>query len=98
MGCNFRLFKSYKYQKEMGFAWQIRSDSQIDYTNETLAIFDTYTRFPQFTQLNGILNTKGYQQTYHQFSFTYRENYNKRLAFGVKASLLSGILYIYFHT
>jgi len=88
-----RLFKSYKYQKEMGFAWQIRSDSQIDYTNETLAIFDTYTRFPQFTQLSDILNTKGYQQTYHQFSFTYRENYNKRLAFGVKASLLSGILY-----
>lgn len=89
----FRLFKSYKYQKEMGFAWQIRSDSQIDYTNETLAIFDSYTRFPQFTQLNDILNTKGYQQTYHQFSFTYRENYNKRLAFGIKASLLSGILY-----
>ncbi|GGI28569.1 DUF5723 family protein [Pedobacter mendelii] len=88
-----RLFHSYKYQKEMGFAWQIRSDSQIDYTNETLAIFDSYNRFPEQTQLNDIFNTKGYQQSYHQFSFTYRENYNKRLAFGVKASLLSGIVY-----
>lgn len=89
----FRLFRSYKYQKEMGLAWQIRSDAHIDYTNETLALFDSYTRFPENTQLNGIFNTKGYQQTYHQFSFTYRENYNKRLAFGLKASLLSGILY-----
>ncbi|RZL40055.1 MAG: hypothetical protein EOP00_27150 [Pedobacter sp.] len=88
-----RIFQSYKYQKEMGFSWQIRSDSQIDYTNETLAIFDSYTRFPQQTALNDILNTKGYQQTYHQFSFTYRENYNKRLAFGLKASILSGIAY-----
>lgn len=88
-----RIFQSYKYQKEMGFAWQIRSDAQIDYTNETLAIFDSYTRFPKQTDLNDILNTKGYQQSYHQFSFTYRENYNKRLAFGVKANLLSGIIY-----
>lgn len=89
----FRLFKSYKYQKEMGFAWQIRSDAHIDYTNETLAIFDTYQRFNPNTEYFDIFNTKGYQQSYHQFSFTYRENYNKRLSFGVKASLLSGILY-----
>jgi len=89
----FRLFKSYKYQKEMGFAWQIRSDAHIDYTNETLAIFDTFTRFPTNTDLRDIFNTKGYQQAYHQFSFSYRENYNKRLAFGAKASLLSGIVY-----
>ena len=88
-----RIFQSYKYQKEMGFAWQIRTDSQIDYTNETLAIFDSYRRFPTQTLLTGIFDTKGYQQSYHQFSFTYRENYNKRLAFGVKASLLSGIIY-----
>ncbi|MCX2585380.1 DUF5723 family protein [Pedobacter sp. MR22-3] len=89
----FRLFKSYKYQKEIGLAWQVRTDSHIDYTNETLAIFDNYDRFPTATPLNGIFNTKGYQQSYHQFSFTYRENYNKRLAFGLKASVLSGILY-----
>lgn len=89
----FRLFKSYKYQKEMGFAWQVRTDTHIDYTNETLAIFDSYSRFSPATPLTGIFNTKGYQQSYHQFSFTYRENYNKRLAFGLKASVLSGILY-----
>lgn len=89
----FRLFKSYKYQKEMGFSWQIRSDAHIDYTNETLAIFDSFERFNKGQQYYGIFDTKGYEQSYHQFSFTYRENWNKRLAFGLKASLLSGILY-----
>lgn len=88
-----RMFHSYKYQKEIGLAWQIRSDAQIDYTNETLAIFDSYRNFPVNTPLQGIFNSSGYQQSYHQFSITYRENYNKRLAFGLKASLLSGILY-----
>ncbi|WP_316847511.1 DUF5723 family protein [Pedobacter psychrodurus] len=90
---SFRLFKSYKYQKEMGFAWQIRSDANIEYTNETLAIFDSFERFNKGQQYYSVFNTKGYEQTYHQFSFTYRENWNKRLAFGLKASVLSGILY-----
>lgn len=89
----FRLFKSYKYQKEMGFSWQIRSDAHINYTNETLAIFDSFERFTPDKQYTGIFDTKGYEQSYHQFSFTYRENWNKRLAFGLKASVLSGILY-----
>jgi len=89
----FRIFQSYKYQKEIGFAWQIRGDSQIDYTNETLALFDSFKRFNDNQEYNDIFNTKGYEQTYHQFSFTYRENYSKRLAFGLKASILSGILY-----
>ncbi|WP_231459884.1 DUF5723 family protein [Pedobacter sp. Leaf132] len=88
-----RIFQSYKYQKEMGFAWQIRSNAHINYTNETLAVFDSYRRFPQNQTLKGIFDTDGYQQSYHQFSFTYRENYNKRLAFGIKASILSGIVY-----
>jgi len=89
----FRLFKSYKYQKEMGFSWQIRSDAHIDYTNESLAIFDSFERFNKGQEYTGIFDSKGYEQSYHQFSFTYRENWDKRLAFGLKASLLSGILY-----
>lgn len=91
---NFRIFQSYKYQKEIGFAWQIRTDGYVGYQNEELAIFDSYTRFDQNTALKGIFNANGYEQSYHQFSFTYRENYNKRLAFGLKASILSGITYM----
>ncbi|HMI05598.1 MAG TPA: DUF5723 family protein [Pedobacter sp.] len=92
---NFKLFKSYKYHKEIGLSWQLRADAQVDYTNETLAIFDNYLRFydENNKNFNNALNDRGYSQSYHQFSLSYRENYNKKLAFGVKLSLLSGISY-----
>jgi hypothetical protein len=43
--------------------------------------------------VQNILNLNGYNQSYHQFSFTYRQNYTKHLAIGAKLSLLSGISY-----
>lgn len=87
----FRLFQSYKDHKELGFSWQIRTDAFADYTNETLILFDDYNRFTKSQQ--ALFNDRGYVQSYHQFSVTYRENYSKRLAFGAKLSLLSGITY-----
>ena len=32
-------------------------------------------------------------EAFHQISLTYRENYNRRIAFGAKLSYLSGIAY-----
>ena len=87
----FRLFKSYKYQQEMGFSWQVRADAFANYSNETLVAVDDYNRFTN--NENGLFNGNAYAQSYHQFSITYRENYNKRLSFGGKLSLLSGIAY-----
>jgi len=87
----FRIFKSYKYHKELGFSWQIQTDAYADYTNETLVAFDDYNRFSQ--SQDNLFNGNGFGQSYHQFSMTYRENYDKRLSFGVKLSLLSGITY-----
>jgi hypothetical protein len=89
---SFRIFQSYKWQKELGFSWQFRTDAQVNYTNETLAILDSYQRFDT-NPYDDVFNNSGYAQSYHQFSMTYRENYTKRLAFGVKLSLLSGITY-----
>lgn len=90
----FKIFKSYKYQKEIGLSWQIRSDAHVNYTNETLAILDDYRRFRDNPRdFSNAFNNNGYAQSYHQFSLSYRENYNKKLAFGVKISLLSGITY-----
>lgn len=90
---NFRIFSSHKYNQEVGFAWQLRSDAYAEYTNESLAIFDSYKRFSEQTPYNNIFNDKAYQQSYHQFSISVRENWDKRLALGVKLSLLSGIAY-----
>jgi hypothetical protein len=90
-----RIFHSYKYQKEIGLSWQVRAEGRAEYTNETLAIFDSFRRFEEsgLTDFDNAFNNKGLAQSYHQFSFSYRENYDKQLAFGAKLSLLSGISY-----
>lgn len=89
----YRIFKSYQYNKELGFSWQIRSDGYINYPNEILAIQDSYKLFTPNQELSNIFNTNGYAQSYHQFSVNYREDFDKQLSFGVKASILSGITY-----
>lgn len=90
-----KIFHSYKYQKEIGLSWQVKTEGRVDYTNETLALLDSYRRFEEsgLTNFDDAFNNKGLVQSYHQFSLSYRENYNKKLAFGVKLSLLSGITY-----
>ncbi len=87
-----RIFSSYKYNQEIGLAWQLRSDVQANYTNETLGILQNYKHFSD-QPYNNALNNNAYQQNYHQFSISIRENLNKRLAFGLKLSALSGITY-----
>ena len=90
-----KIFQSYKYQKEIGLSWQIKSEGRAEYTNETVAFFDSFRRFQDkgLSEFDEAFNNKGIAQSYHQFSFSYRENYDKKLAFGVKVSLLSGITY-----
>lgn len=90
-----RILKTVKKSQEFGISWQIRNDGRIKATNETLAIFDDYKLFSG-NSLQGLFNDKGYNQSYHQFSLVYRQDYNKRLALGAKASLLSGITYTAF--
>ncbi len=87
-----RMLKSVKQYKEIGLAWQIRNDGRVKVSNEIFAVFDDYRIFNS-SSLQDIFNLNGYNQSYHQFSFTYRQNYTKRLAIGAKLSLLSGISY-----
>ncbi len=88
-----KIFHSYKYHKEIGLSWQVKTDGQLDYTNETLAVLENYRRLKNsgIKNFDDAFNNKGWLQSYHQFSLSYRENYTKRLAFGIKLSLLSGI-------
>lgn len=88
----FRMLKSVKNNQEMGISWQIRNDGRAEITNETFAIFDDYRVFNS-NSLQDMFNNKGYNQAYHQFSFTYRRDYKKRLSLGAKLSMLSGISY-----
>ncbi|MDP3467228.1 MAG: DUF5723 family protein [Daejeonella sp.] len=87
-----RVLKSVKKYKEMGISWQIRNDGRVRVTNEVFAIFDDYRVF-NANNLSNLFNVNGYNQSYHQFSFAYRQNYTKRFSLGAKFSLLSGISY-----
>jgi len=88
----FRFYKSIKSNKELGLSWQVRSDNQLTVTNESFAIFDNFNLFDQ-NQLSNTFNNKGYSQTYHQISLTYRKDYDRQLGVGMKLSYLSGIAY-----
>ena len=89
----FRIFRNVDYNSEFGFSWQIRNDGRLNITNETIALIDDYRRFENENQYQNILNNNGYNQSYNQYSFSYREDFTKRLSLGVKLSLLSGITY-----
>lgn len=88
----FRIFKTVKYHREMGLAWQIKSDTYGEITNESIAIFDNYKLFTKPSYTNPF-NDNAFTINYHQFSINYREDYNKRLGLGFKLSYLSGILH-----
>jgi hypothetical protein len=87
----FRIFKNPYINVEKGFSWQIKSDIKGTVSNETLAILHNYKLFSASNTSNLGNNIDGL--AYHQFSFTYRENFNKRLGLGIKLSYLSGIAY-----
>lgn len=94
----FRFLKDVKNYQEMGLSWQVRNDMRLKVSNETFAIFDDYRILKNISDPNNftikdIFNNTGYNQAYHQFSFTYRQNYSKRFAVGAKFSVLSGIAY-----
>jgi hypothetical protein len=88
----FKVFTSHKNNQEIGFAWQVRTDLQANYTNETLGLLQNYKHFNN-QLFDGVLNNNAYLQNYHQLSISIRENLTKQLAFGLKLSALSGIAY-----
>jgi len=89
----FKTFTSLNGDEEMGFSWQVKAEGQGLFTDETIAAFNGTQSFVSGSAYPNIFNSNYYYQTYHQFSFTYREKFNKVFAFGVKISALLGIEY-----
>lgn len=87
----FRVFKSYRNQRELGFSWQIKSEADIDFSNQIYLALNSYKNFNSQKLYSNIFNNVGAAQTYHQFSAVYRKNRGKKWAFGGKLSLLGGI-------
>jgi hypothetical protein len=86
-----RILKSVKKYQEIGLSWQVRSDTRAEVSNEIFALFDDYRIFENIDNKNDLFKVNAYNQNYHQFSLSYRQNPTKRLAIGTKISLLSGI-------
>lgn len=92
----FKVFKSIRRHRELGFSWQVRSDSQLRLTNEFLALFNNYTKFEQQVFYTNPFNSKLNSTSFHQFSITYRKNLDKKTGVGIKASYLSGMVNLRF--
>ncbi|MDR3696023.1 DUF5723 family protein [Mucilaginibacter sp.] len=88
-----KMFSSLSGDEEMGFSWQMKSDGKGALTDESIAALNGTQSFTSGQNYTDIFNSNYYYQTYHQISFTYREKFNKQVAFGVKISALLGISY-----
>ncbi|MGB4398088.1 MAG: DUF5723 family protein [Daejeonella sp.] len=92
-----RVLHKVKKSQEVGLSWQVRNDGRMRITNETIAVFDDLDLFNNTTSASGFFDNKGYNQSYHQFSLSYRQDVTKRFSLGAKGSLISGITYTAFN-
>ncbi len=89
----FKMLKSVKKQRELGFALQLRNEINLNATNEIFAILDNFEVFTK-DNYSEVFNGNFFNQAYSQLSVSYRENYDKEWAWGGKLSVLNGISYI----
>ena len=89
----FKMFSSIDGDEEMGFSWQLKTDGKANLSDESIAALNGPGDFTTGQNYTNIFDSRYYYQTYHQFSFTYRERLNKQLAIGLKFSVLSGVEY-----
>ena len=87
-----KLFTSLNGNREIGFSLSSRTESRGYVTDESVALFNGYANFDKLAYSNVFNNNFSYQ-AYHQLSFSYREQINKKLALGVKLSVLTGLAY-----
>lgn len=87
-----KAFTSENGDQEMGIAFNTRIEGRGIATDESISFFNGFNKFPQNFYAN-IFNDNYQLQAYHQLSFTYREQIDRRLSVGFKLSALAGIYY-----
>jgi hypothetical protein len=88
----FKIFTSLNGNQEIGFFTKTKLESRGAVTDESIALFNGYSNFPNDSYSN-VFNDNYFYQAYNQIGFSYREQVTKRFALGVKLSGLSGIIY-----
>jgi hypothetical protein len=88
----FKMFTSLNGDEEMGFFLETKSEGRGVFTDESIALFNGPSAFPNNIYDN-VLNDHFYNQIYHDLGFTYREKLSKQVAVGFKVGFLMGIDY-----
>ncbi|HVW96997.1 MAG TPA: DUF5723 family protein [Mucilaginibacter sp.] len=88
----FKMFSSLNGDVELGFSAQTKIEGKGTFTDESIALLNGPQGFSEDGYTN-IFNDDYFFQTYHQFSFTYKEKINKSFTVGAKLSALLGIQY-----
>ncbi|TSD67217.1 hypothetical protein FFF34_007410 [Inquilinus sp. KBS0705] len=88
----YKVFSDIEDNTEMGISLQSKVEIRGLMSDESLALFNGYANFPN-EHYDNVFNNNATVQAYHQFSFIYRQNVNKKIAFGIKLSALLGVEY-----
>lgn len=89
----YKVFTNLRGDEEMGFSWQLKSDGKGLLTDASIAALNGTSSFNSGQEYTNVMNSHYYYQTYNQFSFTYREKFDKSLSVGFKFSILGGVEY-----
>jgi len=87
-----KIFTSLNGNQELGFSISNHTETRGYATDESIALFNGSTNFNKDVYAD-IFNSRFSYQVYNQFSLSYREQINPRLALGVKVSALLGMAY-----
>ena len=87
-----KLYSSLNGNQELGFFGKSVLESRTAITDESVALLNGPNKFPD-SDYDNIFNNKYTYQIYHQFGFTYREDVDDQLSFGVKLGALLGVAY-----
>jgi hypothetical protein len=88
-----KMFASLDGDEEIGISAQVRAEGKGLLSDESIALFNGAGSFNGGQLYSNIFNSNYYYQTYDQISFSYREKFNNKFAFGIKLSALSGVQY-----
>lgn len=88
----FKTFTSLNGDEEMGFFSETRAEGKGAFTDESIALLNGPSGFPNNIYDN-IFNDHYYFQVYNAIGFSYREKLSKQVAIGFKISALMGIDY-----
>ncbi len=88
----FKMFTNLQGSREIGFFAKTSAETRGIISNESIAIFNGFDKFPN-NSYTDIFNNRFSYQAYHQIGMSFREQVTPKLAIGVKIGVLSGIDY-----